>query len=376
MEIRPVQSFVVRRAAEIGILIVLLGIVSRPVQAERHFGAVYVLSNESTGNSVIAYRRASDGTLTMSGSFSTGGEGTTATGADPLGSQGALVLGEGHRLLLAVNAGSNEISVFTVRHAGLSLVDKVPSGGTTPVSIAVHESLVYVLNAGGTPNITGFVINPFTHDLVPLSGSQRSLAGGSAASPAEVSFDRDGSVLMVTEKGTQKIDTYTVNDNGYASGPTAHASSGATPFGFAFTGRGDAIVSEAGPNALSSYELDEDGNLELVTGSLADGGSATCWAVVTDDGRYAYAANAGSGTISSYEVSRHGALSLLNTAAGTTASGSAPTDMALSTDSRFLYVREGGSSSVGSFRVEDDGSLTFVGTVGGIPADTQGIAAF
>src|ERR1700730_7691647 len=85
MEIRPVQSFVVPSAAVIGILIVLRGIVSRRVQAERHSGAVYVLSNESTGNEVIAYRRAPDGTLTMSGSFSTGGEGTTSTGPDPWG---------------------------------------------------------------------------------------------------------------------------------------------------------------------------------------------------------------------------------------------------------------------------------------------------
>lgn len=376
MEIRSVKSFVVRIAAVIGMLVVLLGIVSQPVQAERHSGAVYVLTNQSTGNAVIVYRRAPDGTLTMSGSFSTGGKGTMATGADPLGSQGALVLGEGHRLLLAVNAGSNEISIFAVGDASLTLVDKVSSGGTMPVSIAVDGPLVYVLNAGGTPNITGFVIDPFTHHLVHLPGSQRGLAGGSAASPAEVSFNPDGSVLMVTEKGTQTIDTYTINDDGYASGPTAHASSGATPFGFAFTSRGIAIVSEAGPNALSSYELDEDGDLELVTGSLGDTQSATCWAVVTDDGRYAYAANAGSGTISSYEVTRHGALSLLNATAGMTGSTSAPTDMALSTDSRFLYVREGGSSSVGGVRVEDDGSLTFVGTVGGIPADTQGIAAF
>src|SRR5215470_821515 len=290
MDIRSIRSFTVGVLGVIATLGFLLGIAPGSARAEGHSGAVYVLTNQSTGNSVIVYRRAPDGTLSLSGSFSTGGKGM-GTGVDPLGSQGALVLGEGHRLLFAVNAGSNEISVFAVRGTDLQLLDKVSSGGTMPVSIAVHGRLVYVLNAGGNPNITGFLIEPRTGHLILLSGSQRSLAGGSAASPAQVSFSRDGNVLMVTEKGTQTIDTYTVNDDGFASGPTAHVSSGATPFGFVFTPRSFAIVSEAGPNALSSYEVDGDGGLERVTSSLLDGQNGTCWVVATDDGRFAYTSN-------------------------------------------------------------------------------------
>ena len=375
MDIRSIRSFTVEVIGVIATLVFLLGIAPGSARAEGHSGAVYVLTNQSTGNSVIVYRRAPDGAISLSGSFSTGGKGM-GTGVDPLGSQGALVLGEAHRLLFAVNAGSNEISVFAVSGTDLQLLDKVPSGGTMPVSIAVRGRLVYVLNAGSNPNITGFFIEPRTGHLILLAGSQRSLAGGSAASPAQVSFSRDGDVLMVTEKGTQTIDTYTVNDDGLASGPAAHVSSGATPFGFVFTRGNVAIVSEAGPNALSSYEVDEDGGLELVTGSLPDGQKATCWVVATDDGRFAYASNTASGTISSYEIRRDGTLSLLNPTAAVTGNGSAPTDTALSGNSRFFYVREGGSNSVNGFRVEADGSLTPVASVNGISAGAQGIAAF
>lgn len=346
----------------------------RQASARGRSGAVYVLTNQSTGNAVIVFRRAPDGRLMLSGSFPTGGAGK-GSGADPLGSQGALVLGTGCRLLFAVNAGSNEISEFAVGGVHLRLLDKVPSGGAMPVSIAVQGGLVYVLNAGGVPNIHGFFIDPVNNHLVSLRGSRRALAGGSAAAPAQVGFSPDGSVLMVTEKGTQTIDTYTLNDDGYASGPMPQASSGATPFGFAFVHRGFVLVSEAGPNALSSYEVDENGDLEIVTGSLENGQKATCWAVATRDGRFAYTASAATAAISSYTVGRDGILNLLNPVAGATANGSVPTDMALSTDSRFLCVRDGGNGTVSAFRVEADGSLTPLGATGSIPLGSQGIAA-
>ena len=291
--------------------------------SEGHPGAVYTLTNQPSGNSVIVFDRAADGTLTLAGSYPTGGTGTGAgstfpTMVDPLGGQGALVLSRSNRLLFAVSAASNQVSAFAVDGDRLDLLNTISSGGTLPVSVAVYGNLVYVLNAGGTPNITGFTIDPRTNKLVPLAGSARPLAGGSAANPAEVSFSLDGSVLMVTEKGpaapvpgfllglTHTIDTYTVNRNGTVSGPISNHSSGSTPFGFEFTHRGLAIVSEAGPplspvgpNALSSYRVDENGKLELISGSVNNGQAATCWAIVTSDDRYAYSINTGSGTISS-----------------------------------------------------------------------------
>jgi 6-phosphogluconolactonase len=333
-------------------------------------GAVYVLTNQSTGNAVMVYQRAPDGTLSFSGKFSTGGEGA-GTGADPLGSQGSLVLGRGHHFLYAANAGSNDVSVFALDGLNLHLIGRAASGGTMPVSIAVDGPLVYVLNAGGTPNIAGFAFVPFIHWLLALPNSTRNLPGGTGSAPADVGFSPDGSVLMVTEKNTNQIDTFSVDDRGEASQPIANKSSGTTPFGLVFTHGGFALVVEAGTGALSSYEVDESGDLGTVTTSLSDGQTAACWVVVTDDSRFAYVANAGSNTISSYSVSRDGVLYLTNPDAATTA---APLDMALSSDSRFLYVRNG-TNMISGFRVEEDGSLTPVGSVGGIPPGSQGIAA-
>jgi 6-phosphogluconolactonase (cycloisomerase 2 family) len=336
-------------------------------------GAVYVLTNQPTGNSVMVYARKTDGRLFFYRRFFTGGNGM-GTGPDPLGSQGALVLGRWHRLLFAVNAGSNDISVFEVQGFRLRLLDKEPSWGQMPVSIAVHGRLVYVLNAGGTPNIQGFVITPFGGRLFHLPHSGRNLPGGAASAAAEVDFSPDGNVLMVAEKGTNKLDTWSVNDFGYAENGMATDSSGATPFGFTFVHQ-FAIVSEAGPSALSSYEVDSDGTLELKTASLGDTQAANCWVVATRNGRYAYTTNTGTGTISSYLVARDGSLTLLNAVAGNTGAGTAPIDMALSNDSRFLYVRDGVKGMVDGFKVNADGSLTPVGSAGGIPAGAQGLAA-
>jgi len=339
-------------------------------------GDVYVLTNQPTGNAVMVFHRDAVGMLTFAGSFASGGTGA-GTGADPLGSQGAVVLGEDNRLLFAVNAGSNSISVFAVSGDHLTLLDTVSSGGIEPVSVTVRHDLVYVVNAGGTPNISGFRIEPGPKILAPLSGSTQNLPGGAAAAPAEVAFNSDGSVLLVTEKGTNVIDTFTVDDDGVAQPGVSFPSNGATPFGFALGHNNVAVVSDAaggpsGTSALSSYEVGEDGNLEVITPALGDSQKAACWVVVTRNGRFAYTSNTASNTISGYTISEEGDLALMNV---TAASGNIPLDMALSRNGRFLYARNAGNSAVTGFRVEANGSLTPVTSAAGLPAGAAGIAA-
>ena len=355
-------------------VLALLMFVPQSGLADGRCGNVYVPTNQSTGNSIMVFHRDAGGALTFVQSVASGGIGA-GTGADPLASQGAVVLSRDNRLLFAVNAGSDSISVFAVSGDRLHLLDTVDSGGTLPVSLTVRGNLLYVLNAGGTPNISGFTIASPSNRLVPLAGSTQSLPGGAAASPAQVSFSPDDSVLVVTEKGTNLIDTFAIDDDGVARPGVSFPSSGSTPFGFAFGHDNVAIVSDAGSGALSSYTVDEEGNADLITPALSDTQAATCWVVVPRNGRFAYTANAGSGTISSYTVGEGGSLALLDVAAGSVAHGSAPTDMALSNNSRFLYVRNGGNGTISGFRLNADGSLTPVSTVSGLPAGTQGIAA-
>ena len=104
-------------------------------------GAVFVMTNAIDKNEVIAYRRAIDGTLQESGRFATGGRGSGGNN-DPLESQGSLTLSQDHTLLFAVNAGSGNLSVFSVNGSNLSLVDKVISGGSEPNAVAQRKSCV------------------------------------------------------------------------------------------------------------------------------------------------------------------------------------------------------------------------------------------
>jgi 6-phosphogluconolactonase (cycloisomerase 2 family) len=343
-----------------------------PSPSGADIGAVYVLTNQPV-NSVMVYARAADGRLTFARTYKTRGAGA-GSGADPLGSQNSLVLGRHGQLLFAVNAGSNDVSVFEVRGLELRLLDRVPSHGQMPVSVAVRGDVVYVLNAGGTPNVSGFFM--FAGRLKYIPGSTRPLAGGTNSAPGEVAFSPDGNVLMVTEKGTNLIDTWRVDAYGHATHHHTTDSHGAVPFGFTFTRGDDAIVAEAAPSALSSYEVDDDGHLGLLTGTLADGGMANCWVVVTHGyrgQRFAFAANAGSGTISSYSIAADGTLDINRFVAATT--GGAPVDEALSRHDRFLYVRDAQNGTIDGFRIANDGTLTPAGSTPGVPAGAQGIAA-
>jgi len=344
-------------------------------------GAVYVLTNQ-VSNAIAVFTRAPDGTLTAAGMFSTGGAGNPVAQpgdppTDPLASQGSLILGD--QLLFAVNAGSNEISVLRIEKSSLTLVDKVSSGGVRPISLTLHENLLYVLNEGGDPNITGFTVGD-DGSLTPIAGSTRPLIGGSGADPAEVGFNADGSLLTVTEKLGNRLDTYTVGGDGTPSAPIPNPSSGLTPFGFAFRDDGVLVVSEVtggAPNQgkASSYSAPASGLLSVISPSVPDLQTAACWVVITNNGKLVFVSNTASSAISSYALDESGALSLIQSVAGNTGAGSTPIDAALSNSSRYLYVTDNGLQTVHSFAVGKDGSLTPIDNDSGLPFGVQGIAA-
>jgi 6-phosphogluconolactonase (cycloisomerase 2 family) len=331
-------------------------------------GAVYTLTNAASGNAVAVFDRAADGTLTPTGTVASGGLGTGAL----LGSQGAVILSDNGRSLYAVNAGSSSISEFEVAGHGLRLGSTVSSGGTTPISLTLHGRFLYVLNAGGSGNISGFVAGE--DGLRPLAGSTRPLGAGSSG-PAQVSFAPDGETLVVTEKGSSTIDTYRVGRDGRPGTAIVTASAGGTPFGFDFDRRGHLLVSEATGSA-SSYRI-EDGVPQTISGAVTTHQAAPCWLVTSKNGRYAYTANGGSGTISGFAVGHDGNLSLLDPS-GITAdlgAGSHPLDEAISGNGRFLYNLTDGKHTVSAFRVAEDGSLAPLGTAGVLPPGAEGIAA-
>jgi 6-phosphogluconolactonase len=337
-------------------------------------GKVFTSTNAVSGNEVLVYDASRDGTLTPRTRLATRGQGT-GTG---LGNQGAVTLSGSGRYLFVVNALSNSVSTFAVRRHGLELRSSVDSGGQRPISVTEHEGIVYVLNALGAGNITGF--RNFGGHLIPLPGSTQPLSAAGGTDPAQVGFSPDGDVLLVTEKATNKLSTYAVRRHGRAEGPLVTASAGPTPFGFAFDRRGHALVSEAfggaaNASAVSSYGFEDWAPAKpvLISASVGTTQSAACWVVVTPNGRHAYVTNTGSGSVSRYAVQRNGKLVLAQAIAAT--SGAAPIDAAVSTDGRALFVLNSGSNSITSFGIERDGTLAAGGSASGLPAGANGLAA-
>jgi 6-phosphogluconolactonase len=338
-------------------------------------GSVYVLSNAAAGNTVLIFGRADDGTLTPQGEVRTGGRGT----GSGLGSQGALVLSQNGRWLFAVNAGSNDISVFAVRGDDLKRTDRIASGGEMPLSLTVHNDLVYVLNGGGAGNISGFRLGD-NGKLKALTGSTQLLSNAGVApapGPAQIQFSDDGDTLVVTEKNTNLIDTFRIKHDGIAQPLVTHPSAGMTPFGFAIDKRDRVIVSEAfggavGQSAMSSYYLDKN-NLTPISRSVPTTQTAACWVVITKNGRYTYTTNTGSASITSYRIDHDGHLTVLAAIAGAT--GTTPIDLDLTTNSHYLYNVNAGSHNISGFQVRSNGSLTSLGTFGTLPMGAVGIAA-
>jgi 6-phosphogluconolactonase (cycloisomerase 2 family) len=336
-------------------------------------GHVYTISNQTSGNKVIAYRRAANGRLSWETSYAAGGNGS----GGGLGNQGAVILSKDEEILLAVNAGSNSISSFKIRNNRLNLKSTVSSGGVLPVSIAQHGEFVYVLNAGGTNNISGFKLKE-NGTLQPIPYSTRPLSAASTG-PAQISFVLGGKVLVITEKATNKITTYRVNEWGIPGAMHTITSSSATPFGFAPGRLGNIFVSEAvggaaGASVLSSYRVHLNGSISLVNGSVGAGQSAACWVVITTDGRFAYATNTASNNISTFGVNVFtGGLNVSEAIAATTEAG--PVDAAVTGNSKFLYVLNGAGRSIQAYRVRNNGGLNFVQTVSDLPAGTNGLAA-
>jgi 6-phosphogluconolactonase (cycloisomerase 2 family) len=326
--------------------------------------AVFVLTDNTAGNQVVAYDRQADGSLTQAGVYATGGKGGVLAGSvvDHTASQGALAYDASRRLLFAVNPGSSSVSVFRVRGDRLALTQVVPSGGPFPVSVAVHGSLVYVLNALGGGSVQGYLV--LGEFLLPLPGSSRPLGLDPAATPqftttpGQVAFSPDGSKLIVTTKAnTNAIDVFQVGRIGYLSGsPVVNVEPGTVPFAVGFDQAGNLAVAEAGTNALATFSLNADGTVSPLD-FVPTGQAATCW--IAGTGPYLYVSNAGSASVSGYSAGNGGSLTLL----GNTTTDAGTIDAAATPDGSFLYVQAGALGTVDGFHVNADGSLTPAGSV-------------
>lgn len=339
---------------------------------------VFVQTDNVAGNQVVAYDRAANGALKLANTYATGGLGGVLNGSqvDHLGSQGSLTYDSAHSLLYAVNAGSNTVSVFSVRGDQLSLRQVVGSGGTFPVSVAVHGGLVSVLNAQNGGSIEEFY--SFFGHLFPVPGSNRNLGltiptdtTQFTHTPGQVLYSPDGSKLILTTKATTNaVEVFNVGFLGFLSpSPVITTEPGTVPFALAFDPGGHLVVGEAGPSALATFGLNRNGTLTPIS-ALASGQTGLCW--VTATGSLLYTGNTAANSTSGYVSSASGQLSLL----GATPTDPGTVDGSVSSDGHYFYVQTGGNGIVDEFQINANGSLTEIGSVlvSGA-AGGQGIAA-
>jgi 6-phosphogluconolactonase len=325
-------------------------------------GNVYVNDNTTGANSIAGFARHEDGSLTAlpASPFTAGGAGS----GKGLASQGALQATKDGRYLLAVDAGSNQISVLRVDRKGVPqpVGTPVSSGGIDPNSIAISGHLVYVANAGlGGTNVTGFFLLP-GGSLYPIADSTVALPEGSA--PGDVLFNATGKKLVVTLVGSSQVASYDVREDRLVAAPgSPYPGQGLGQIGAEFrpTNTEQLFVSNAhngaGLGTVSAFEVNSLGQLTSIDASpFADLQTAPCWVTISSDGQYLFTTNTGSGSISSYAISASGALAYLSTVqAGE--KGIGDVDLRLSPDGKTLFVNGSGSGVVAAFAV-NGGELT------------------
>lgn len=346
----------------------VISVASVPAQASEgedgNGHAVFVQTNSLSGNAIAAYHRNADGTLTYRTSYATGGLGGRESGAavDALASQNSLLLVREARLLLAVNAGSNSVSVFRVEGDRLHLNQVISSGGPFPTGLAVHDDLVYVMDAGGQGYVSGYTLEDGR--LQPIAGSTRSLGlGGNPVpfflgSPAEVGFTPDGAHLVVTTKTHNTVDVFAVGEEGQLSAqPVKNAVSG-VPFAFLFDHAGRLVLNYAGSSSLQTFTVGANGTISPADAAVSDGQAGLCWATAARG--FVYTGNTGKDNVSQFRVNADGSITLVRAIAASGIRGAIDIGQA---GGRFLYVESEVESSVHAFAIGADGSLAAIQVV-------------
>jgi 6-phosphogluconolactonase (cycloisomerase 2 family) len=373
------------RAAAAAVVAIGVGIVAAGGTAsadqnrhDDHRGqALFLETDAASGNQVLSYQRGGDGTISFAGSYATGGDGATATGAtaDPLASQGGLTLINDNTELVATNPGSNSVTVFAVDGSRLTFLQQIGSQGQFPASVASYGDWVSVLNAGGAGSVAQFRLRG--HFLDPGSVQVRSLGLSNTNPPdfhhgaGEVAYTPNGQDLIIATKlSTNAYDVFSVGHHGeLGTTPVVTAANNALPFAFTFDSAGNVVAAEASNSSVSTYAVNGNGTLTSL-GTVSDGGIALCW--ISGANGYFYGSNSGSSTVSSFDENGAGAPQLVNATAATGHAGT--TDSVVSPDGKYFYVESGGAGTIDAFAIGTDGSLTQIESVYNLPKASEGIA--
>jgi len=363
------------------VLVILLWVLATDV----HFaaankdivGAVYTMDNSALGNSVHVYHRLGNKRLVFGEAVSTGGTGT----GQPLGNQGAIQIDPSESFLYVVNAGSHSVSVFAITEDSLELRQTIASEGHRPLSLAVTQGRLYVLNAGGSvgasDSVAGFQIDA-SGLLTPIEDSVATLSTA-VTRPAQIGVSSDGTSLVVTERETHMVSIFEIDAAGRPMNLQAHDSEGLTPFGFEFGVRGALVIAEGvlgntNASSVSSYALQSPSSLTVLTSSAPTFQTAACWLVLSPDKKMAFTTNPGSDSISRFSLNFDGELTLERHWRKLLKRGDRPLDIAVTKDSRALYVLLSGSDKLAMIPIHASRKRVRVAQRLSVPTGANGLA--
>lgn len=331
----------------------------------------FAMTNAVGGNTVMAYLRSSDGTLVNVASEQTGGSGV----GHGLENQGALAVSQDGRFLYVVNPGSDDVSVFRIRGESLQLIDRAPSGGTLPVSVAEWNGIVYVLNRNESadpnsgPTIQGFELSP-AGVLSAIPGSRITLRATNTTA-AQIAISPDGRWIVVTERGADEIDLVQLSEDHRPGTVKRMPSAGHGPFGFAVSNTLRLYIAESSAGTASAYDINSGGTLSVLSAALPTQQRATCWLTISPDEKWVYVTNTASRSISSYRVAQDGSLLLVASVATTTSAP--PLDATVDATGSHLNVLET-DGSIETFLVDKaSGLLSSQQIVPGLPSGANGL---
>ncbi|KAF4623301.1 hypothetical protein D9613_002396 [Agrocybe pediades] len=349
-------------------------------------GAAYFITNDPSGNTIVAMNIASNGKLSGVTSVSAGGRGvhgiTDPNGPDPLFSQGAVKVNAAKNVLVTINPGSNTVSMFSINPSNPSKLTMVggpvSSEGEFPMSVAINANgtMVCVLNGGAVDGVNcytpdpklGLIAKPNT--LRPLGLNQTTPATGPAGTASHVVFSEDGTKLIASVKGVPPtpgfLATWDIAADGSLSAEpvkSTPASGGLLPFSMTVIPGKNAILATDAGIGFDVFNFGGNGTNSLSASSTVvpiDGQKATCWSSFSSKSGNFYLTDVGTSTITEVNVDENLKGTIVKQYPQASGSATIDNDVATIGSNNFLYVLSPNATTVNVLSVNTPGKAATV----------------
>ncbi|EMD42156.1 hypothetical protein CERSUDRAFT_102529 [Gelatoporia subvermispora B] len=378
-------------------------------------GAVYFMTNEPTGNYIIAADVHGDGRLSLNRAVATRGLGAKGVavpvGPDALFSQGSVKVSASGEILAVVNPGSNTVSAFAINPrypSALSMIgEPVSSEGEFPISLAVSDDgkRVCVLNGGTVNGVNCFSVDQ-SKGLVPIPNSLRYLglnqttpANGPPGSASNIIFNDAGSQLIASIKGFPPaqgfLAIWDVNQDGSLSSNFTRITPpqpSDLPFSMTIIPGKDALLITDPGTGFDIIDFSAQPQANGTAGGRSSavaipGQSATCWSSYSNKTGNFYLIDVGTALVNEVHVDDNLKGTVIHQYSQGQNAAPIDNDVATINGKDFLYILAANATSINVMSLNAPGqaqlvqTLDFAGTLKGAglainPNNVQGMSAF